>query len=105
MSKPVKNAAARSSANDTYLVGPIIRACDVLRAFRFEGESIPLRELVARTGLNKTTTFRAAQSLVAGGMLMRVAGDQYRSLITPARKARHRVGYAAMAANSLFSRA
>jgi ribose transport system substrate-binding protein len=76
----------------------------LLKSFRFEGESIPLRELVARTGLNKTTVFRAAQSLVAGGMLERVAGDRYRSVMLPRRERTVRIGYASMTANSLFAR-
>ena len=88
-----------------YLVGPILRACKLLQAFRTESESVPLCELVARTGLNKTTAFRAAQTLVAGGLLERVAGDQYRCLMMPSRERNLRIGYGAMAANSLFSRA
>ena len=88
-----------------YLVGPILRACKLLQAFRAESESVPLCELVARTGLNKTTVFRAAQSLVAGGLLERVGGDQYRSLMMPSRERNLRIGYGAMAANSLFSKA
>ncbi len=90
---------------EQYLVGPILRACKLLQAFRSESESIPLCELVARTGLNKTTAFRAAQSLVAGGLLERVAGDRYRPLMVPSRGRNLRIGYGAMAANSLFSRA
>jgi ribose transport system substrate-binding protein len=105
MSQSTKNTALKERSRQSYLVGPILRACEVLKAFRFEGECIPLKELVLRTGLNKTTAFRAAQSLVEGGLLIRVAGDQYRSLVTPARRTKQRIGYAAMAANSLFSRA
>ncbi|HSU33895.1 MAG TPA: substrate-binding domain-containing protein [Bryobacteraceae bacterium] len=91
--------------NGKYLVGPILRACKLLQVFRSEDESLSLRELVVRTGLNKTTAFRAAQSLVAGGLLERVAGDQYRCLMAPIRERGIRIGYGAMAANSLFSRA
>ncbi len=87
-----------------YLVGPILRACEVLKAFRSSGESLALCELVARTHLNKTTVFRAAQSLIAGGLLERVGSDQYRCLLLPCRTRDFRIGYAAMANNSLFSR-
>ena len=75
---PNENVGGAKSAQSTYLVGPILRACEVLKSFRFEGESIPLHELVARTGLNKTTAFRAAQTLVAGGLLERIAGGSAR---------------------------
>jgi ribose transport system substrate-binding protein len=87
-----------------YLVGPILRACELLKAFRSPNETLALYELVSRTGLNKTTVFRAAQSLVAGGMLERVGSEQYRCLVTPYRTREYRIGYAAMTGNSLFSR-
>src|ERR1700761_5184683 len=93
-----------STPLDGYLVGPIWRACELLKCFRFEGESLPLRELVARTGLNKTTAFRAAQTLVAGGLMERVAGDRYCSSIIHRRTRTFRVGYAAMTSRSLFAR-
>lgn len=86
-----------------YLVGPILRACDLLKAFRSPNESLALCELVARTRLNKTTVFRAAQSLVAGGLLERAGSDEYRCLMTPCRPREFRIGYAAMTGNSLFS--
>ena len=98
MAEPIK-----SEAKQAYLVGPILRACEVLKTFRSPGESLALFELVARTGLNKTTVFRAAQSLVAGGLLERVGTDQYRSLVTAYRAREYRIGYAAMTHNSLFS--
>jgi ribose transport system substrate-binding protein len=63
-----------------------------------------LHELVARTGLNKTTVFRAAQTLVAGGMLERVSGNRYRSIVHASRERSFRIGYAAMTAKSLFAR-
>ncbi len=91
-------------ARKPYLVGPILRACELLKAFRSPGECLPLCELVARTRLNKTTVFRASQSLVAGGLLERAGGDQYRCLVVPYRTQEFRVGYAAMTGNSLLSR-
>jgi ribose transport system substrate-binding protein len=98
------NVDGAKSAQSTYLVGPILRACEVLKSFRFKGESIPLHELVARTSLNKTTVFRAAQTLVAGGLLERVAGNRYRSVVHPNRERSFRIGYAAMTTKSLFAR-
>jgi ribose transport system substrate-binding protein len=92
-----------NGAKPSYLVGPILRVCELLKSFRSPGEALPLHELVARTGLNKTTAFRAAQSLVAGGLLERVGHDQYRSLFVPCHSREYRIGYAAMTGNSLFS--
>jgi ribose transport system substrate-binding protein len=85
-------------------VGPILRACELLKAFRTPGEALALSELVSRTRLNKTTVFRAAQSLVAGGLLERVAGERYRSRLAPIPPREFRIGYAAMSSTSLFSR-
>ena len=100
--RPLEAQAAESSP---YLVGPILRACALLKCFRFDGESIPLREIVARTGMNKTTAFRAARTLVAGGLLDQVAGDRYRSAVSACRAHAFRIGYAAMSTRSLFARA
>lgn len=97
------SGAVKKETGQAYLVGPILRACEVLKTFRSPGESLALYELVARTKLNKTTVFRAAQSLVAGGLLERVGNDQYRCLVAPYAKREYRIGYAAMTGNSLFS--
>jgi len=94
---------SKREAKQAYIVGAIVRACDLLKAFRSPGESLALCELVARTELDKTTVFRAAQSLVAGGLLERAGGDHYRCLFRPCQTREFRIGYAAMAGNSLFS--
>jgi len=91
------------TTSSNYLVSPIVRACRVLKAFRFEGEAVRLHELVTRTGLHKSTVFRVAQTLVAGGLLERVAGDHYRSLVSISLKRNFRLGYAAMSSKSLFA--
>ncbi|MGH9652146.1 MAG: substrate-binding domain-containing protein [Bryobacteraceae bacterium] len=103
-SSPCGSAGSRgfSGSKVNYLVGPILRACRILKSFNFDGEAIPLRELVARTGLNKTTAFRAAESLVAGGLLERIAVDRYRVVVVSNGKKRLRLGYAAMTSQSLF---
>ena len=43
--KPEENRGGQSN----YLVGPILRACEVLKAFRAPGETLALYELVSRT--------------------------------------------------------
>lgn len=72
--------------------------------FRFKGETLHLREIVARTGLHKATAFRTAHSLVLGGLLERVERDQYRRSMRSSAQKRVRLGYAAMTGNSVFSR-
>ncbi|HEX8502113.1 MAG TPA: substrate-binding domain-containing protein [Pyrinomonadaceae bacterium] len=82
----------------------VVRACALLKAFRHEGELLALRDLVGRTGLSKTTAFRLAQSLVRGGLLERVNKNAYRSLVRPLGGHGFRLGFAAQAADSEFSR-
>lgn len=82
----------------------VVRACSLLKAFRHEGEHLALRDLVARTGLSKTTAFRLAQSLVRGGLLERADKRAYRSLVRPLAAPGFRLGFAAQATDSEFSR-
>jgi ribose transport system substrate-binding protein len=82
----------------------VVRACALLKAFRHEGELLALRDLVGRTGLSKTTAFRLAQSLVRGGLLERVNKNAYRSLVRPLGGHGFRLGFAAQATDSEFSR-
>jgi ribose transport system substrate-binding protein len=90
--------------SEQYAIDSILRACDLLKAFRFEGEILRLGELVTRTGFHKATAFRTIQSLVIGGLLQRAGRDQYRCLIRTTPKRPIRIGYAAMTENSVFSR-
>jgi ribose transport system substrate-binding protein len=86
-----------------YLIESILRACDVLQAFRFEGEMLRLRDLVARTGINKTTAFRLMKSLEKGKLIEVLPGGRYRSAIRPIQLGRLHLGYAAQGSDLLFS--
>ena len=86
-----------------YAVGAILRACSVLKAFRFDEEALRLHEVVERTNLHKATVFRTLQSLVAGGMLRRVGLDQYRCQFRSVSEQKIKIGYAEMARDSVFS--
>ncbi|MCE5310514.1 MAG: helix-turn-helix domain-containing protein [Acidobacteriales bacterium] len=85
------------------LVDGILRACELLHSFRTDTETLRLTELVRRTGLKKTTVFRATQSLVEGGMLERSADGQFRCLLRPSPRRRYRLGYATQASDSGFA--
>jgi ribose transport system substrate-binding protein len=89
---------------DPYAVDAILRACDVLKAFKVQGEILRLRDIVARTGLHKATAFRTAHSLVRGGMIDRVGKDQYRTTLLSSSSKKMRLGYASMTEHSVFSR-
>ena len=87
-----------------YLLDSVLRACDVLQAFRFEGEALRLRDIVARTGINKTTVFRIVRSLEKGKLIEVLPPDRYRSTIRPIQTRRLYIGYAAQGSDLLFSR-
>jgi ribose transport system substrate-binding protein len=93
-----------ASRSTSYFVQSVVRAFDLLRAPRFEGEVLRLRDLVARTGLHKTTVFRLLQTLEMAGAIERVGADQYRATICTLRPKRFRLGYAGKSADSGFSR-
>lgn len=81
----------------------VIRACNLLKAFRHKGEVLGLAELTARTGLSKTTVFRLMRSLVRGGLAEGVSRGSYRSLVAPQASRSVRLGFAAQT-DSEFSR-
>jgi ribose transport system substrate-binding protein len=87
-----------------YAVQSIQRAFDLLRAPRFQGEILHLREMVERTQLNKTTAFRLLQALQTAGAVERTGVDQYRVLISMKQRSRMRIGYAGKSQESAFAR-
>ena len=87
-----------------YLLNSVLRACDVLQAFRFEGEALRLRDIVARTGINKTTAFRLVRSLQKGSLLEALPPGRYRSTIRPIQLRQLHLGYAAQGSDLMFSR-
>jgi ribose transport system substrate-binding protein len=84
-------------------VQAVVRACDIVKAFRHEGEELQLADVMERTSLHRTTAFRLLQSLVHGGMLERTARGVYRCPFPPAPGRRFRLGFAAQT-DSDFSR-
>lgn len=80
----------------------ILRACELVHAFHSDLETIGVAEFVRRTGLKKTTVFRALQSLVEGGILERCGDARFRCLLRPVTRRGCRIGYAAQAPDSVF---
>ncbi len=72
----------------------VLRACEVLRAFRRAGEELPLVEVMQRTGLPKTTTFRLLRTLIHGGLIERAGAGLYRNSFGPVMESPFRVGFA-----------
>jgi ribose transport system substrate-binding protein len=88
---------------DPVCVQAVVRACDIVKAFRHEGEELQLADIMDRTALRRTTAFRLLQSLVRGGLLERTARGVYRCPFPPAAGKRFRMGFAAQT-DSEFSR-
>lgn len=82
----------------------VLRACRLLKSFRYDGELLRLRDVVERTSLSKTTAHRLLLSLVEGGLLERVGKEQFRSKVLSLAERRFRVGFATQTRGSTFSR-
>jgi len=82
----------------------VLRACEVLKAFRSLGEELGLADVVDRTGLPKTTVFRLLRTLIHGGLLERASSGVYRNRFGPVTARPFRIGFAAQG-DSEFSRA
>lgn len=87
-------------------VESVLRACELLRSFRSDGELLRLRDLVERTGLPKSTAHRLLRTLQQGALIEEAGADQYRCLMRPAeRQRRVRIGFGAQTTSSTFSQA
>lgn len=84
--------ARRGDRNESLTV---LRACDVLKAFRHMEEELSLNQVVERTSLPKTTTFRLLRTLIHGGLLERASSGVYRNRFGPVTERPFRIGFAA----------
>jgi len=73
----------------------VLRACEVLKVFKRLGEELTLTEVIERTRLPKTTTFRLLRTLIHGGLLERACAGVYRNRFGPVTGKRFRIGFAA----------
>jgi ribose transport system substrate-binding protein len=81
----------------------VLRACEVLKSFRYVGEELSLPAVVERAELPKTTTFRLLKTLVHGGLLERSSSGVYRNRFGPLTARPFRIGFATQG-DSEFSR-
>lgn len=94
---------ARSS-NSRYVVKSIVHAAQVLSAFQSEGETLRLRDVVTRCGLNKVMCFRLLYTLHLCGFLERVGENQYRLLSRMQPSRRSRIGFVTQGQQHSFGR-
>ena len=85
-----------------YQIQSLMRASQVVTAFRSEAEVLRLRDLVARTGLNKMTCFRLVSTLHQCGFLEKVAGNQYRPRFSLRPRQKYTLGYAGLGMEAAF---
>src|SRR5580704_60393 len=81
----------------------VLRACEVLKAFRTMGEELVLADVIERTHLPKTTVFRLLRTLIHGGLLERAGPGVYQNRFGPVTAQPFRIGFAAQG-DSEFSR-
>src|SRR5581483_3025135 len=75
-------------------VQSVLRACDILKSFRHESETLLLSDVMDRAGLCKTTAFRLLQTLVKAGLVEQVGKGSYRSRFQPMSSRPVRMGFA-----------
>jgi len=95
-------AGTEDQDRDRSAAQAVVRACEILKCFRQEGEVLQLAGIVNRTGLSRTTVFRLLASLVKGGLMERVGRGEYRTLVRTGFSQSFRLGFAAQT-NSEFS--
>src|SRR5436853_3162053 len=94
---------SKPPSRDPYLVKSVMHSSEVLAAFRSSGEALPLREVVARSGLPKTMAFRLLYTLERCGMIEKVGENLYRSHVRLKQRI-FRLGYAAQGTDYQFSK-
>lgn len=90
---------------DPYFLETVARACDVLKCFRDNQTELKLKDIVEKSGLNKTIAFRLVHTLAAEGILERGSSLAYRSTLSLKGNPQFRIGYAAQADEDSFSAA
>jgi ribose transport system substrate-binding protein len=94
-----------SDKTDPYLLETVSRACDVLKCFEDGEQSFKLKDIINKTGLNKTIAYRILHTLVERSLIERSSNLSYRSNFVLANRCRFRIGYAAQADQDSFSAA
>jgi ribose transport system substrate-binding protein len=90
------------ASRDPYIVRSVVHASEILGAFQSPGETLRLRDVVARTGFGKGMCFRLLHTLHHCGFLEKVDTSRYRLTSDMRRRRRYRIGYAAQGQDSSF---
>jgi len=90
-----QKSTPRVSDGDRYTVDAVVRACDILSAFRDSSELLDLGQVTGRSGVKKVTAFRILSTLAQKDLVEKVGPRAYRSRFRPLRRKRYLIGYAA----------
>jgi ribose transport system substrate-binding protein len=82
----------------------VARACDILKCFEHARDPLGLAEVAAMTTLSKATAYRILSTLVAEGMIERLAKNSYAPAFLSAKRKAYRIGFAAQSEEFAFSR-
>lgn len=100
----MSHASRHEEKRSSNQVRSLVRACEILRAFRAEDESLRVQDLAERTGLHKATVSRLVGTLRVAGLLRRSSAGRYSSGIRFIEKRSFKIGYASQTERSEFSR-
>lgn len=90
--------------DDPYIIDSVMKACDVLEAFRSESELLRMSEISARAGLSRPTVLRLLRTLERRGLIERVGSHKFRLGIRKRRRHTVRIGYGSHSEEFSFSR-
>lgn len=82
----------------------VVRACGILKCFENARGPLGLAEVAAMTSLSKATAYRILSTLVAEGMIERLAKNTYASGVLSANRKTYRIGFASQSEEFAFSR-
>lgn len=86
-----------------YKLETVSRACDILRLFGDDRQTLSLTDVVERTGLERTICFRLLRTLADKGLLRRSDRRKYATNVRIMSGRRFRIGYASQTHDSFCS--
>jgi ribose transport system substrate-binding protein len=102
--QPKPDGKSRSTTHTGYNIQAVRRACDILKCFQYGQPGFSLSDIVSKTELSRTTSFRLLATLVEEGMLEKPAKNLYCLASQQWKRKRYRIGYASQSEEFSFSR-
>jgi ribose transport system substrate-binding protein len=84
----------------SYKLETVARACEILRLFANDRQTLTLKQVVDETGFERTICFRLLRTLEQEGLLRKADGRRYSSNVHILTEKRYRIGYASQAHDS-----